>query len=159
VGENGGNVGSNIKWIGATSVVDTAPQGKLVTPSMEWQTVTFNRQTDTVLKFVGTEPPLLGTYGVLEHLAISANGTAPDCGPYVMYIDSVENAGVVFGFEEWDAGVQALFRQPTYSGSSRGLSTVPNYSGIDATRAYAGTKSVQVTWRLRARPRGTGFAW
>ncbi|UCD27662.1 MAG: hypothetical protein JSV03_11180 [Planctomycetota bacterium] len=88
LGEDGGTSGT-IEWVGATSVVGTAPQGILVTaqPGV-WQTFTFIPTSENVLGFTGNgvlDAP--NHKGVLEHLAFAVNDTA---GPFQVYLDTIE---------------------------------------------------------------------
>lgn len=88
VGQDGGTTGT-IEWVGASSAVGFAPQGKLLTadPGV-WQTLVFDPGSDPILGFTGdgvlSSPTNRGT---LEHLAFSSTGGV---GPFTVYIDEVE---------------------------------------------------------------------
>lgn len=88
IGADGGTTGT-IEWIGATSVNNGAPQGRLVTadPGV-WQTFVFDPKVDPILAFTGDGVLSTATNrGVLEHLGFAIVG---DVGPYLVYIDDVE---------------------------------------------------------------------
>ncbi len=150
VGADGGTTGANITWVGASTKNGTAPIGKPITPSTSWQTITFDPATDPRLAFTGAGT-LDGTFGVLEHLAITAGPDSADTGPYVLYIDNVSSGGSVFAdFESFDAGKQVMFQEPTFSGStSANLLTLPSVSTIDATRGDASAKSVRIEFQFK----------
>jgi len=88
LGQHGGTTG-DIEWVGATGVINGAPQGRLITaqPGV-WQTLVFDPQMDPLLAMTGngvlTSPTGKGT---LEHIAFSVVDTA---GPMVVYLDDVE---------------------------------------------------------------------
>ncbi len=91
-----------------------------------------------------------GTWGVLEHVAVTSTGT--DTGPYVMYIDNVTNDTTNFGtMESFTAGDQVFVQEPTFSGTTSGnLLNSPDVSMIDDTIGDASAKSVRVEWQFRA---------
>ncbi len=123
IGENGGATGT-IEWIGS-STAGAAPQGKLITPSPHWQTVTFNPATDPIQGFSG-DGVLTGTHAVLECLGITITGPQYNSGRYVLYIDNVtstnadnETAVVLAGgFDAATTGTEVMFQEPSNSGST-----------------------------------------
>ena len=89
IGADGGKSGA-IEWLGAGSVVEGAPQGRLIefNPEMQWQTIIFDPQNDPVRAFTGDgvlEAP--NRKGVLEHVAVSVVD-AP--GPFTLELDEFE---------------------------------------------------------------------
>lgn len=92
IGANGGTVGT-IEWIGATSIVDGAPQGRLIDDqSGQWQTMTFDLASESVQPFTG-DGVLAATNnkGVLEHIALAVvDGT----GPFTVQFDVFEQLPV-----------------------------------------------------------------
>ncbi|MBK8915632.1 MAG: hypothetical protein IPM64_13740 [Phycisphaerales bacterium] len=153
LGATGGTVGE-LEWIGATGTISGAPQGVAISPSNSWVTIEFDPATDPILSFVGNGA-ITATRGVLEHLAISVNSTSPNrsSGPYTMYIDNVinveANAGVDFlisDFESFGIGVEALWQEPTNSGSTSGnLGNAPNSSSVRDEEGNPG-KSARLQW-------------
>ncbi len=153
IGADGTSGGSGWQWIGSTTRIGDAPVGKPISPSRDWQTITFDPATDpisaTSLGTTGTTTGLDGTYGIIDHLGITTGGT--DTGPYVLYIDNVENDGVTFGtFENppYVAGTNTvMFRQPSYSGTTSGnIWASPNYTRIDAAYGDGSLQSNKVTF-------------
>ncbi len=155
-GEDGGSTGA-IEWIipddpndaGDGQVVGGVPQGVLINPSPNWQTVTFNPTGGSVIKsFNAGNDVLDGTWGVLEHLAIASAGA--DTGPYVMYIDNVTSPAGDPAFEDFESyadAAAAMFRQPSTSGTTQGnMYYPPNTSQVDAAVGDASSKSLRVEW-------------
>jgi hypothetical protein len=147
IGADGDSATGDIWWVGASTKIGSAPQGKLISPDPEWQTVTFNPVSDSKLAFSGTGT-LDGTYGVLEHLAFSSMGT--NTGRYIVYIDNVTQDGVtIAGFEGLTSGAEALFRAPSFSGStSANLLLPPNVAAVDATKADGTGQSLRVEFQF-----------
>lgn len=155
LGSPGATTGA-IEWVGAASTLSGAPQGKPISPSGSWQTVTFDPAVDPILSFSGGNGAITGTRGVLEHLAISANSTSAgrSAGAYTLYIDNVVNVGagtggsdfVIANFDGFGDGTVALFNAPAFSGStSANLAAAPNSSGTSAAEGNPG-KSQLVQW-------------
>lgn len=96
VGSNGGVVGP-IEWVGVDEIItdnlgNTAPKGKLVSSSPDWQEIQFDLEKETVQSFsIDSNGILEGKFGVLEHLAftIVPEQTNPT-GPIFIYIDKLE---------------------------------------------------------------------
>jgi len=147
VGADGGTTGP-IEWLGAATKIGGAPQGKLVSVDSAWHTVTFTPGVDPVLSFNGGNNVLEGTYGVLEHVAISSTGT--NTGPYKIYIDNVSSEGTTFAtFESYSAGEQVMFQEPSFSSTTLGnLLNLPNVSAVDDTTGDASAKSARIEWQF-----------
>jgi len=94
--------GGGIEWLGATTLINGAPQGKLIYPSTAWQTVSFVIPHNPFVP--GTDPdPLIscdggngqlnaGQFikrGAFESLTVSVPPGSPNTGPYVMWFDNV----------------------------------------------------------------------
>lgn len=87
VGANGGTTGT-IEFVGASSVISGAPQGRhvYVNPN-QWQEVVFNPAVDPIVPFTGDG--ILTTQtgkGVLEALAFASTGSS---GPFTVYVDDI----------------------------------------------------------------------
>lgn len=96
IGGDGGYEGP-VKWVGASSLVNGVPMGKLLTPSPEWQTVTFDPRMDPVLDTDGVLDwvvcdPVPRNRVVLESLAIAPDPASRNPGPYVLHIDDTYGA-------------------------------------------------------------------
>jgi uncharacterized lipoprotein YddW (UPF0748 family) len=88
IGENGGTTGS-IEWIGASAVIDNAPQGVLVegNPGV-WQTLEFNPLTDPIRTYTGDGVLASDTgKGTFEHIAFSF---VDSVGPFTVYLDDID---------------------------------------------------------------------
>lgn len=150
VGGDGGLVGP-IEWLGATTIIDGAPRGKLISPSREWQTVVFNPATDPILP--GT-PDANGILDcgltrkcVLESLAVVRDSNPPDTGPYTLYIDNIASGTTMIAvFDDYPAGTeQVFFRTPRYlSAVSDALALEPNVCVVDANYGDASSQSLRV---------------
>ncbi len=102
VGDDGGgwnNIGPNfgVEFLGATTPMVqgvTAPGGRLVTASPNWQTITFLIPAEPVLPYSGSGNGVLHTpngRGTLESLTISIDPNGPNpAGPFTLYIDDIE---------------------------------------------------------------------
>lgn len=147
VGSPGGTSGT-IEFLGATAIVDGAPQGKPIAPANTWQTLSFDPTSDPVETFNG-DGTLAGTGGVLEHLAIAVDAAASDrsTGPYLLYIDNVRNAGTtITDLESATVGSQWLFNQPGFSGSTDGdLAGNPDSAVVSPAFGNPG-QSIAVEW-------------
>lgn len=88
IGADGGKTGT-IEWLGATSVVNGAPQGTLITvPAGQWQILTFNPLSDPAAAFTGDGVlSAANNKGVLEHVAFAA---ADSEGPFSVDLDLFE---------------------------------------------------------------------
>lgn len=97
IGEDGGAAG-DIEWIGATSTLTGAPQGRLIEALPgEWQTLVFDPLIDPILGMTGNGVIASATdRGTLEHVAFSV---VDDAGPFTVYIDNVEQLCVP---GDWD---------------------------------------------------------
>lgn len=133
--------------------VDTpnnGPSGKLIMPSTQWQTVTFNVPGDVIKSYTLGNDVLNGAFGVLEHLAITMNAAAPDVGPYTLYIDNIYNGQTLLSdFESAAVDTQVIFRNPGQAGTSSNLSTPPNSTAVTNWYGDASIKSLRVRWRFR----------
>ncbi len=151
VGADGGTSGP-IEWLGPKEKLSGAPMGKLVIPSSQWQTITFDPLTDPVLNFNAGNNALDGAFGVLEHLAVApARFGDGDPGSYKLYIDWVKNGDtVITDFESFDAGASVLLRQPSFSGTTSGNLRLPspNEAVVDDTVSESGSKSLRVHFQF-----------
>ncbi len=88
IGADGGTTGT-LEWVGATTVVDGAPQGRLISDQAgQWQTIAFDLPNESVQPFTGDG--VLGAAcdkGVLEHIALAVVDGA---GPFTVQFDVFE---------------------------------------------------------------------
>ncbi|MGQ9648781.1 MAG: hypothetical protein ACUVXJ_01575 [Phycisphaerae bacterium] len=150
IGENGGITGA-LTWLVQTATAGAPPIGKPLAPLPVWQTLTFDPVNDAKTPFTGAWPSPAPAKAVLEELAFTIDQAAPNVGPYMIYIDNITSGGVNFAdFESIPAGQQAVFRQPSYSGSTSGnLAAAPNRSVVDGTVGYGGGQSCRVEWAFK----------
>ncbi len=168
-GANGGTGSASIEWLIPNDAADPldarivgnadvgrTPWGKLVSPSNDWQTVTFARGSASVIKPFTGDGFLTGTWRVLEHLAVAQNET--NVGPYTMYLDTAESnpnggAPIFETFEGYPLNAEVIFRAPRSASTTQGhLSNAPNASANDHTRndsAQTGTASQRLEWRYK----------
>ncbi len=151
IGADGGTSGP-IEWIGPRETLSGAPMGRLVIPSNQWQTITFDPLKDPVLSFSSGNNVLDGAFGVLEHLAVApARFGQGDPGSYRIYIDWVKNGDtVITDFESFEAGESVFLRPPGFSGSTSGNLRLPspNEAVVDDSVSESGTKSLRVRFQF-----------
>lgn len=149
VGADGGTVGT-IEFVGASGLSGSAPQGKLIVPSNDWQTVTFNLPAEPVVTFTG-DGVLAEGYGVLEHLAVSTvNCGGGQPGSYQFWVDTIQSGGAtVADFDAFAAGDEVMFRHPGFSGStSANLLSSPSVGTVDDTRADTASNSYRFEFQF-----------
>ncbi len=155
LGTEGGTAGS-IEWVGVTGVTSGAPQGIPISTSSGWQTITFDLTDPNAIAGFTGDGVINGTRGTLEHLAVSVNAGSADrsTGQYLIYVDNVVNVGAGAGgsdfmiedFEAYTAGEEALFQEPTNSGSTAAnLAPLPSASEVSAAEGNPG-QSELLTW-------------
>ncbi|HQE41869.1 MAG TPA: hypothetical protein PLM77_01650 [Phycisphaerae bacterium] len=166
IGADGVVTAGAIEWLGASSAIANAPQGKLITPSANWQTVTFYPvdpdgdgplTADPIRSYANGNGALDGAFGILEHLAVSIAGPPYNTGRYVLYIDNVKNGDVTIAdFDTTDpqgvaptVGSAALFRAPRFSGSTDTfLLTWPNISTVTSEKADGPGNSLKLEFQF-----------
>ncbi len=141
-----------LEFIGASSKIGSAPQGKDLIPGPTWHTITFDASTDPVLS-MWTGNGILDSpqhpWVIIDSIDFSISSDDPRPGPYTVYIDSVENDGIVFGnFDTHAPGTgEVMFRHPRYSGSTSGdLQASPDTSVVSAEQAASGNNSAKIEW-------------
>jgi hypothetical protein len=161
LGTEGGTTGG-FEWIGAaTTSGGGAPQGKPISPSAGWQTVTFDPASDPILNFFQGDGQITESRGILEHLAVSVDAAASgrSTGPYRLYVDNVVNVGadvgggdfVITDFETHlgtplAVGDEALFNEPRFSGTTdANLLPTPNVSLVSDARGNP-DQSERLSW-------------
>lgn len=162
-----GPLGSPGQTTGAIEFVGTqgpnvsgAPQGIPVSPSANWQTLTFPIDPNSVENFSGGNGTLDGTRGVLEHLALTANSASANrsAGSYRLYVDNVVNVGagaggadfVLTDFDNFDVGSQVLFWDPAFSGSTALLMLpTPRVGRVTDAYSLSGNHSYLLEWCWR----------
>jgi hypothetical protein len=88
IGADGGTTGT-MEWVGASSLVSGAPQGKLISDQGgTWQQITFDPTAEPVQAFTGDGVlSAANNKGVIEHLALAVVDTA---GPISIQFDLFE---------------------------------------------------------------------
>ena len=153
VGVNGGITGE-IEWLGASSAVSGAPQGKKIPVDPAWQTLTFTPGVDKVLSAgltTGSNGVLDGTWGVLEHLAFALDTATPNTGRYTIYIDNIYNGTTpLTDFEAAATATKVIFANPNVgTPTSANLLTPPNMSEVsEDEHDGTGTKSLKISFQF-----------
>ncbi len=158
LGSEGSTSGEyEIEWVGATGVVNGAPQGVAVSPSNSWQTLTFDPTGTDIVGFTGDDE-ITATRGTLEHLAIAVDAASAErsTGLYELYVDNVVNVEadggsdfVIADFESNTVGDEVLFQEPTYSGSTGGdMVSLPSASEVSDTEGNPGQSELLVWFWL-----------
>jgi len=168
VGSDGGT-GGDVFFLGSASRVGGAfgaapDEGQIITPSQDWQSVTFTRGVDpasTVDKVycwstTGQEA-LDGNYGVLDSIAFAINDLT-DTGPYAVYIGKVINGGkVIQDFSGATNGQPTvMFSLPGELGTAAQTGNLlaqapgaysPNVSVVVNTNGGTSGKSALISWQ------------
>ncbi|MDB6024032.1 MAG: hypothetical protein JWM68_255 [Verrucomicrobiales bacterium] len=143
-----------IKGSGLSNGSNSAPTGGApLTPSSCWQTITFlpTDPRETLNNgFQVTDP---NRYSALDGLIFSISITAPDSGPYDLYIDQIKNGDVVIeDFESYPVGSTNTFAAPNTAtlpaASSAYIAGGVNSSIISTANAFDGTKSCRIRWQF-----------
>ena len=168
IGADGGIAG-DVFFLGSSDRVNgkfgAAPLGgQILTPSANWQTVTFARGVDPTAPIdpvycwsTTGQPTLDNNYGVLDSLALAINDLT-DTGPYAIYIGKVINGDKVI--QDFSG---ATNQEPTVMFSLPGASATsaqngnllaqppgaysPNTSVVVTTNAGPSGKSLLVSWQ------------
>ncbi len=154
-----GSTSGEITWIGASGTASGAPIGIQLSPSNNWQTVTFDPSVNT-LGFVAANDTLDTATGTIEHLAVSVAPLSPNrsSGVYRMFIDNVVNADVggpgvdtlITDFEGFPFDEEVIFQEPTLSGSTDfNLLFPPSASANSDDYNNGGERSQLLTWFFR----------
>lgn len=159
LGSQGSGTGP-IEFVGV-SAPGTPPQGIPVSPSPVWQTLTFNLQDPNIVEsFSAGNGTIDGTRGTLEHLAVTVDSAAANrsAGIYTLYVDNVVNVGadpntggdfVIADFDDFPLGGEALFQEPTYSGTTAAhMLALPSSSSVRDTFGNPGN-SARLIWMFR----------
>lgn len=150
--------GGTIYFLGSGGITGGAPsEGRIISPSTNWQTLTFER--GDVTNAMPIDPNYLwagtatfeGDFGGFDGLALASEGEA---GPYEIYLDDLSNGthGIVQGWESATNGsVAYAFSQPSFSGSTSGnLLANPNVSQVTSEVAASGNNSLRVSWQFNS---------
>ena len=148
VGGNGGTA-NGIEQVGRAGGVDT---NVIPLDGIE-RTFTFTFGTDPVTAFAGTtaDGTLDGTRGAIENFFFSNSGAVDF--PIQLRIDDIVNTVdgtpiLITDFETFADGVEAVFQEPRFSGSTTGsLETTPNASLVTTVD---GDKVNQVDFDFRS---------
>ncbi|MCB8933496.1 MAG: PEP-CTERM sorting domain-containing protein [Fimbriimonadaceae bacterium] len=148
IGSNGGTTGG-IEWVNK--------DGLTLTLDGTWQQFTFDLANDPLTPFAGTSANgvLDGISGTIEHVRIKSNGFD---GPIQLWMDDITNTitppggaptDFVFGtFEGYADGTEAVFQEPTFSGSTSGFLTGPSASVVTNSVAHSGQASDAISFQF-----------
>ncbi len=163
IGANGGTAGTHLVAIKANGTAGGSfgvalTGGQVLDPSTSWQTVMFNKPTDSLFGWAGGygDSWLTNQYGVLDSLAFCIEDTT-DTGPYAIYLDNLVNGtNVIQDFEGGTNGQPTLMiTQPGFSGSTTPYllapapgTITPNLSVVVETNAATGIRSLLLNWQF-----------
>jgi len=158
IGTPGDISNGNLHFLGASLLSGQQPaDARVISPSTNWQTVTFQRGTDPIVKWNSTSGTPTGTlndlttdYGILEALAFAIDSTT-DSGPFNIYVDNIQNGStVVQDFEgALNGSTDFTFRQPSFSTTTSGsLLSTPNITQVSGLVADTGSKSLNTQWQF-----------
>jgi hypothetical protein len=159
-----GGASGGIEWVNL--------DGQVMPFDGQWHQYSFNMVTDPLTPFAGATANgiLQGVYGTLEHLRFNSNGFLHQVTLWIDDIACQYNPNgplpppvqnVTFGTFETDSagvpyvpGTEVMFQEPEFSGSTNAYvdQTRPQYSAIDDTEFYSGTRSLKVTWHFMTNP-------
>lgn len=162
IGADGGTSAPNIFFLGATgpaSGFGTAPLGgRVITPGVGWQTVSFTNGADPAYFWAGSGiVPVTDAFATLESIALCLDDTS-DTGPFKIYIDNVMNGSTVIeNFESPTNGTVAyMFTQPSFSSTTSPYllspapgTITPNVSQITTNNADTGNNCLEAYWQFK----------
>ena len=147
-----------LKATGWTSGYGSSPAGgTVVLPDSHWQTVIFDRATDSSFCWNGDIGPLTNDFAVVDGLAFAMDDLA-DSGPFEVYLDNFANGTTVIqGFENATNGEpEVIVNRPSSSGmtSLYLLAPPPGTFGPDLsvvvnTNADSGTNCLLLSWQFK----------
>ncbi|MEX0937622.1 MAG: PEP-CTERM sorting domain-containing protein [Pirellulales bacterium] len=144
---------SNAGTTGGIEFVNLDGQSLIVDGT--WQTFTFTPATDMLTAFAGTtadsslEPGIV--FAALEHIRI--RNTDGITLPIRLWIDDVTSATggggtVVESFENETLGSEAMFQEPSFSGSTMANVVVGSTAVVSDSMALTGSQSVQADFQF-----------
>ncbi len=157
IGADGGTVGS-LEFLGATSLVGSAPQGKDLVVGPGWSEIVFYPATDPVQRLSassGSNGVLDGTWGVLDGLAFATMGT--NTGRYQINIDNVRQGiapdpvAMIADFESIAVGdTTSMFIVAPDSGnvSFPNIAAAPKANIVEAVGADGSSRSESLVWQF-----------
>lgn len=97
VGDDGGNSGGSIEWVGINSTIkndedNLVPIGTLITGSGDWQEIDIDLKKTSVINFENGNSSLSLGLGILDHIAFTISS---DSGHFDIYIDEVQQVSDV----------------------------------------------------------------
>jgi hypothetical protein len=138
---------------GATGGIEWVKKdGQSLTADGTWQLFTFTPSTDTLAAFAGASAngTLDTDWAALEHIRILNNDGITN--PIRLWIDDVTNTdsagSTVQGFETFATGVEAIFQEPNFSGSTSANLVLGGTSLVSNSMAYAGAQSDEVKFQF-----------
>jgi hypothetical protein len=149
-GATGGPAFANGGTLGGIEFINR--DGQLLSLDGTWQLFTFTPASDPILAFAGTTANsiLEGAWGTLEMLRI-ANVDGID-QPIRLWIDELtitERAGAtVVGFETFAPGVEVIFQEPSFSGSTSANLVAGSSSAVTDAVAFAGDHAYEMNFQF-----------
>lgn len=165
VRETGNNVGigGNGGASGAIELVGGNP-GKTLALDGSFQTLTYTFGTDPVRAFTG-DGALAGGWATIENLWFIPDADVPADTTISLFLDNFRffdasegTTTTLTSFESFDEGVEVMFQEPTFSGSSSGrINAEPDVAEVTTLMASDGDQSYLVEFAYSSSPSGPLF--
>lgn len=144
VGSNGGYTGP-MEWIGFS--------GQTLPIDGNWHDFFWTLGTDTVTAFTGNGV-IDGVRGTLEHIRlVNTGGTSSVVNLWVDQIEAFDAEAnvttlIANGFEGYANAAQAVFRQPSLSGTTSDNVSATSSAGVAGDAAAVGTRSEKMSFNF-----------
>jgi hypothetical protein len=144
-GQDGGTTGG-IEWVDRDA--------QTLTLDGTFQLFTFTFDTATLTPFAGATANGVWdtTRGALEHLRILNNEGIT--GPIILYIDDIVNTGptgapvVIANFDGFPTGVEAVFQEPSFSGSTSSNLATGSTSLVSDVLAFSAPNANRIEFQF-----------
>ncbi|HQY88049.1 MAG TPA: PEP-CTERM sorting domain-containing protein [Tepidisphaeraceae bacterium] len=144
IGSDGGLFGT-MEWVGFS--------GQTLPIDGAWHDFSWTFGTDAVTAFTGNGV-LDGVRGTLEHIRlVNTGGTSSVVNLWVDQIEAVNSENsqttlIANGFEGYANGVQAVFRQPSLSGTTSDNVSATSSAGVAGDAAAVGVRSEKMSFNF-----------
>lgn len=126
--------------------------GQMLALDGSWQLFTFTPASDPLLAFAGTTANSIldGGWGTLEMLRIAnIEGIAQPIRLWIDQVTVTERAGAtVEGFETFDPGVEVIFQEPGFSGSTWANLVAGSSSAVTDALAFDGDHAYELNFQF-----------
>lgn len=126
--------------------------GQLLPLDGSWQLFTFTPASDPLLAFAGTTANsiLEGGWGTLEMLRVAnIDGISQPIRLWIDQVTVTERAGATIeGFEAFAPGVEVIFQEPGFSGSTSANLVAGGSSAVTDVIAFAGDHAYEMNFQF-----------